>query len=275
MGACATVAKQITFESIVSGNAMSSSSGVSKTHRLTQNIVKVNLTRDIHEFYEIEEDNILGSGMNGDVRSCVHKSTKRKYALKRLVKAEVSPENLHQLRGELSCMAYLDHPGILRVFEVFESENYLCLVLELCTGGNLLDRMREQYNHRFHERDACHYIHSILSAVAYCHAHNVVHRDLKLENVLFEDESKGSKLKIIGPLFFTSPSSTLDHVISYFLIAIYLLDFGLSKTHFAPKRMHSICGTGEYVAPEVLKGTCKYYMFYNKFRIPAFVACFH
>lgn len=172
------------------------------TTRLTQNIVKVNLTRDICEFYDIDEESIIGSGMNGDVLSCVHKTTKRKYALKRLEKADVTVEDLDHIRDELICMAYLDHPGILRVHEVFESEEHVCLVLELCTGGNLLEKLRAQYGQRFREREACRYVHDILSAVAYCHAHNVVHRDLKLENVVFEDQSKDSELKIIGNILF-------------------------------------------------------------------------
>ena len=205
MGSCVSVVKTIHFHAVLSTGSFvrqrRSSSDSNKSYsttRLTQNIVKVDTTHDIHDFYDIDEMSILGSGMNGDILSCVHKITNRRYALKRLIKEDVTSEDLAHIRGELSCMAHLDHPNILRVHEVFETDEYICLVLQLCTGGTLLDKLHSQYAYRFRERDACKYIHSILSAVAYCHAHSVVHRDLKLENVVFEDESKESEIVIIG-----------------------------------------------------------------------------
>ena len=234
MGSCVSVFKPVRFENVLSGSGSAKLASLSQdsshsvsTTRLTQNIVKVNLTRDIEEFYNIDEDSIIGSGMNGDVLSCVHKTTNRKYALKRLEKADVTVEDLDHIRDELSCMSYLDHPGILRVHEVFESEEHVCLVLELCTGGNLLEKLRAQCNQRFKEREACKYIHDILSAVAYCHDHNVVHRDLKLENVVFEDESKHSELKIIGAFLLIY---TLILFVAYFtMICHFMCRFRLEQ----------------------------------------------
>uniref|UniRef100_A0A7S3HEX0 non-specific serine/threonine protein kinase n=1 Tax=Spumella elongata TaxID=89044 RepID=A0A7S3HEX0_9STRA len=171
---------------------------------------------------------ILGTGMNGNVVQCVHKATKISYALKRIAKHGIEDNRLNQIRDELNCMAFLDHPNILRIHEVFEDEDRICLVLELCRGGHLMDRLMNQRGRFYREHLACKYIHSILTAVAYCHANNVVHRDLKLENILFETEKKDSELKII--------------------------DFGLSRCFVPNKKMHSPCGTSEYVAPEVLAG---------------------
>lgn len=208
MGACTSSSKEA-FDGVVSGqdgslypaaslDSLDSFGTVSTT--VSQNIVKVNTANDIRDFYEIDESGILGSGLNGAIVSCVHRASKRKYALKRLEKSTVSAKELQHIRDELDCMAYLDHPNILRVVEVFENEECVCLVLQLCTGGDLLDRINTQYRHRFKEKDACKLIHSILSAVAYCHSQNIVHRDLKLENILFETEAKDSIIKIIGKI---------------------------------------------------------------------------
>lgn len=201
MGGCVAVVRQISFDNIMMRNG-GASSGPSPDHstsqKLTQNIVKINHRHNVNEIYTVHEHNVLGSGMNGEVVTCVHKITNRKYALKWLNKSEVSATELNRIRDELRCLAHLDHPNILRVYEVFESEEDVCLILELCTGGTLLDRLRSKYRGYFCEFDACRYIYSILGAVAYCHAHNIVHRDLKLENIVFEDESTESELKIIG-----------------------------------------------------------------------------
>ena len=90
------------------------------------------------------------------------------------------PEKLVQVRCEISIMSQLDHPNILRLFEYFETEHEIFLILDLCKGGELLDRLHEQTDHRYNERTACKLIFTMLSAVRYCHAHNIVHRDLKL-----------------------------------------------------------------------------------------------
>lgn len=200
MGGCVAVAKQASLEDVMVGSSGSSRtiSNSYASSKLTQNIVKINYCCNVHEIYSVEEGNVLGSGKNGNVLSCTHKITKRRYALKWLNKSEVSAKDLEHIRDELQCLAYLDHPNILRDQEVFESEEDFCLILELCTGGNLLNRLRTKFTGYFQERDACKYIHSILSAIAYCHGHNVVHRDLKLENVVFEDDSIDSELKVIG-----------------------------------------------------------------------------
>jgi len=199
MGNCILVVREDKFDSVL-GNVGPNSSPQSRREekrRLTQNVVKENVG-DIADFYDIHEQMILGTGMNGNVVQCVHKATKISYALKRIAKHGIEDNRLNQIRDELNCMSFLDHPNILRIHEVFEDEDRICLVLELCRGGHLMDRLMNQRGRFYREHLACKYIHSILTAVAYCHANNVVHRDLKLENILFETEKKDSELKIIG-----------------------------------------------------------------------------
>ena len=147
--------------------------------RLTQNVIKEILDQDIREFYDIDDQPVLGSGISGQVKMCIHKATKIRFALKTLNKQDISPERLLRLRNELACMAHLDHPNILR-------------------GGHLMDRLFSQQGRYFKEKVACKYIHTILTSVAYCHANNIVHRDLKLENILFETEDRDSDIKLIG-----------------------------------------------------------------------------
>ena len=125
-------------------------------------------------------------------------------------------------------MAQLDHPHIIRLHECFEDKTCIRLVLELCRGGELLDRLHAQSSHHYSERVACGYIHTMVSAIRYLHEHNVVHRDLKLENFLFESEDENSQMKLI--------------------------DFGLSQYFKKNDIIVSPVGTPYYVAPEVLSG---------------------
>lgn len=266
MGNCALVV-QTKFQSvspkpnnddgIVTRNNSSEFQKEPAQRRLTQNVIKENLDQDIREFYDIDDQPVLGSGISGKVTMCVHKTTQIRYALKSLSKVDLPCEKLARLRNELSCMAHLDHPNIIRVHEVFENENVIFLVMELCKGGHLMDRLFAQQGRYYREKIACKYIHSILTAVAYCHANNVVHRDLKLENILFETEGRDSELKLIGTQLFIYPCFH-EFVPTFFPDFCCCVDFGLSQC-FKPKEvMHKYVGTSYYVAPEVIDGNCKY-----------------
>jgi calcium-dependent protein kinase len=123
-------------------------------------------------------------------------------------------------------MAMLDHPNVLSLHECFENAEYIYLVLELCTGGELLIKLNSQPHHHFSEAVACRYVRTIIECIAYLHEHSIVHRDLKLENFIFVDDSENSELKLI--------------------------DFGLSKHFDTAEVIHGAVGTPFYVAPEVL-----------------------
>ena len=89
----------------------------------------------------------------------------------------------------------LDHPNIIKVFEFFQDERHFYIVTELCTGGELFDRIIKK--HRFGEKEAADTMHQILSAVVYCHENNIVHRDLKPENILLESSKEDAPIKVI------------------------------------------------------------------------------
>jgi len=88
----------------------------------------------------------------------------------------------------------LDHPNILRLYEVFEDAKNFFIVTELCEGGELFDEILNRG--RFEEKDAYPIMKQLLSAIAYCHGKNVCHRDLKPENVLIDNKDKNT-IKLI------------------------------------------------------------------------------
>lgn len=122
-------------------------------------------------------------------------------------------------RSHLStyCLPQLDHPNIVRLEEVYESQSEIYLVQELCLGGELFDRLDEQPDYHYTEAECARLVKQMLSAVRYLHSKGIIHRDLKLENFLFSSTAQDSELKMI--------------------------DFGLSK-HFAYGEVqHEAVGT--------------------------------
>jgi calcium-dependent protein kinase len=126
----------------------------------------------------------------------------------------------------------MDHPNIIKLYEVFESDNSLYLIMEECYGGDLFSRIskRIEANDMYSEKEACEIIQQVLRAIEYCHNVGIVHRDLKPENLLYlhEGSEENNPIKII--------------------------DFGLSQSINLNKMLSSKVGTAYYVAPEILAG---------------------
>jgi len=192
--------------------------------------IEVPFGKPIEEvYYGVHDGPILGSGISGLVRLVTHRATGVKYAVKCLDLGLVeTAEGLRQLFEEIFIMCQLDHPNIVRLEEVYESQSEIYLVQELCLGGELFDRLDEQPDYHYTEQQCARLIKQMLSAVRYIHSKGIVHRDLKLENFLFSTTSPDSEIKMI--------------------------DFGLSK-HFTHGQQHNeAVGTPYTVAPEVLRG---------------------
>jgi calcium-dependent protein kinase len=134
----------------------------------------------------MENAKVLGQGSFGMVQQCIHKASGQKRAVKRLSKEKMSAHAKIRLEYEIDTLKNLDHPNILRLYEVFEDKKYIYLVTEFCQGGELFDEIIARG--RFNERDAAVVIKQLLSAIAYCHNKKVCHRDLKPENILIDNK---------------------------------------------------------------------------------------
>ncbi|KAF0692587.1 Aste57867_16342 [Aphanomyces stellatus] len=178
---------------------------------------------DVFAVYNVEKKE-LGHGHYGTVRIGTHKKTGNKVAIKTIPKVKVSrPETL---RREIEILRTVDHPNIIKLFDVFEDTRHLHLVTELCTGGELFDRIIARGHYT--EADAAVLVRKILDAVKHCHDRDICHRDLKPENFLFAAKNEDAELKVI--------------------------DFGLSRTDTGgtDSFMTTRVGTPYYIAPEVL-----------------------
>ena len=129
-----------------------------------------------------------------------------------------------RLQYEIEILKTLEHPNIVKLYEVFEDKDYIYIVTELCEGGELFDVILEKQC--FNEKDAASITKQTLNAVAYCHSMKVAHRDLKPENILLDKQNQES---------------------------IKIIDFGTSQIFQEGQKMHQTYGTAYYIAPEVLK----------------------
>ena len=147
--------------------------------------------RKLEDAYHVSND--LGTGTSTQIKhGTLKKYTKtertRGVAIKLYDgKAETPPD----LKKEAQILGQLDHPNIVRLFEVLKVGNSRSLVLELCSGGPLLDRLP------FKEDQASHIMRQLMSAVAYMHSKRIVHRDIDCSNILFRTPDEKSDIKLI------------------------------------------------------------------------------
>ena len=157
-----------------------------------------------------------------------NKTTGIEYACKELPKKKLS--DYEGLMREVNLMIKLDHPNIIKLYEVYENDKNIYLIMELCTGGELFDRIVENTENgvQFTEKQAANIFKQMMSAINYCHKNGIVHRDLKPENLLYLNKDKNSPIKVI--------------------------DFGMSKRFDSKHFMSEKVGTAYYISPEVLNG---------------------
>lgn len=182
------------------------------------------------DVYNIFTENRIGKGSYGSVYFCKHKKTQEEYACKVINVNRINSHYLRKLHLEVDIMKDVDHPNIIKLRGVFFGQRTVCMVMELCKGGELFDHLTGSKSKKkgFEEPRAAKLSEEMLSAITYLHSHGIVHRDLKLENFLFDKKGPDASLKLI--------------------------DFGLSKHFAAHEKMHQVVGSAYYTAPEVLKG---------------------
>ena len=130
---------------------------------------------------------MLGTGAFGEVRKCVSRTSKNIRAVKIIKKESMSKEEEESFKQEMATLKRLDHPNILKLYEVFEDSKKYFLVTEYCKGGELFDRIVE--NEHFSEKYAAELMRQMLSAISHLHEQGIVHRDLKPENFLMADKT--------------------------------------------------------------------------------------
>ena len=137
------------------------------------------------EFYKIGK--LLGKGAFGKVSLGVHKLTGRFVAIKSINKQFFSDENSkNKVMKEVNILKQLRHQSVIRLFETFESDKHILFVIELCTGGDLLNYVRKR--RKLKENVAKHAFKQILDGLFHCHTKSILHRDIKLDNILLNSD---------------------------------------------------------------------------------------
>ncbi|KAJ3165241.1 hypothetical protein HDU88_004326 [Geranomyces variabilis] len=166
----------------------------------------------------------IGEGSFAKVKLAVHRLTDEKVAIKVIDKDSLPDTySLTHLHREAQIMRMLDHPNIVQLIEVMETKRELHLVLEYASGGEVLDYIVA--HQRLKEPEARKFFHEVVSALKYCHERNIVHRDLKAENLLLDSD-----------------------------MHIKISDFGLSNMFDKRKQLTTCCGSPVYSAPELIEG---------------------
>lgn len=145
-------------------------------------------------------------------------------AIKVINKTKMDPEDLESLKNEVKIMQQVDHPNIVKYYETYDTDKYMYLCMELCTGGELFEKVTNRKK-PFSEQEAAVVMKDLLKALQHCHSQCIIHRDIKPENIMY---GKSGYVKFI--------------------------DFGFAIAQHHKKAEMDVCGSPYYIAPEVLSG---------------------
>jgi serine/threonine protein kinase len=186
---------------------------------------------NIEHKYHVDR-RVLGTGNHSSVRVGIDRATGQRYAVKSIRKSDNKPGGLIR---EIALLREVKHHGIIRLVDVFEDADDIHIVTDLCTGGELFDKIVRKSRRSdcdapcFTENEAARVIYQVLDAVSYMHERDIVHRDIKPENILYKTAEEDSPIQII--------------------------DLGYARKHIenVDSPMSSFVGSPYYVAPEVLQ----------------------
>jgi len=183
---------------------------------------------ELRDIYKIGRTLGISETQSTKVVEAKHRITNNRVAIKIIDKKRCDPQDL---QNEVQVLKRIKHECVVQLYDIFETAQYLHLVMELCEGGELFEKLVSiggGDGPKYTEDQCCKIIHQIARGVKYMHSHGIVHRDLKPENILCK-----------------------DHTVTQIKVA----DFGISKVLQGQQtHMKTICGTLSYLAPEVLKG---------------------
>jgi serine/threonine protein kinase len=177
--------------------------------------------RTFRSTYFVGEE--LGSGATAVVRKCTDRRSNTAYAVKIIDRSKLCIETESMVRKEVSILRMLNHPNIVKCYDFFEEEKYMYMIEEFVKGGDVYDRISKKNHYSEKEARDCALV--LLNAIKHCHDKDVVHRDLKLDNLLLAHEGDDAEIKVA--------------------------DFGFS-TIAHENTLFEECGTLDYIAPEVL-----------------------
>ncbi|XP_022242812.1 MAP/microtubule affinity-regulating kinase 3-like isoform X4 [Limulus polyphemus] len=165
----------------------------------------------------------IGKGNFAKVKLAEHLPTGKEVAIKIIDKTQLNPSSLQKIYREVKIMKMLDHPNVVKLYQVIETEKTLYLVMEYASGGELFDYLVA--HGRMKEKESRAKFRQIVSAVQYCHQKKIIHRDLKAENLLLDGEMN-----------------------------IKIADFGFSNEFSPGQKLDTFCGSPPYAAPELFQG---------------------
>ena len=170
----------------------------------------------------------IGSGGFAKVVLGTHIPTGEKVAVKIMDKEQILSDELNKERvlSEIAILKIVRHNNIIKLYEVMETPQKIFLVMEYCDGGELFDYIVSKQH--LSEKQACLFFQELIDALTYLHSQNIVHRDVKPENILLENFGKSMTCKLI--------------------------DFGISRTYTLDKLISTPCGTASYAPPEMHRG---------------------
>ncbi|XP_042321263.1 NUAK family SNF1-like kinase 2 [Sceloporus undulatus] len=216
-GGSQSAAAAARMDRVALSSSSSSSSPAAKRQAVKRHYHKHNLRRH-YEFLET-----LGKGTYGKVKKARERSGKM-VAIKSIRKDKIKDEqDLIHIRREIEIMSSLNHPHVIAVHEVFENNSKIVIVMEYASKGDLYDYIAERQ--RLTEQEARHFFRQVVSAIYYCHKNGIVHRDLKLENILLDANGN-----------------------------IKIADFGLSNVFQQDRLLQTFCGSPLYASPEIVNG---------------------
>jgi len=169
----------------------------------------------------------LGQGSYAKVKEAIEIETGKKFAAKVINKEFMAGKEMFFI-NELNILKKVSmaHPNLVTLHSYFETPLNWYLIMDLCEGGELFERLYQKGT--FYEKDAIHVIKQVLEGIAYLHDNNIVHRDIKAENIMFRTKAEDSE--------------------------IVIADFGLSRfiNSDSDRMLQTVCGTQGYMAPEII-----------------------